>query len=76
MLTTFLINLGLTRDSVTWFWSRVVSLALVISSGVFDLSQYGVTDREMHMVSLVSALVLFFAGKYDSSPLPGDPNKR
>lgn len=70
MVTNVLLSFGITRDSLIWFWSRLTSLALLLASGTVDLSHY-LTDPQIHTVMIVCALVLWFSGKYDSSPLPG-----
>lgn len=75
MLTNILLSLGFTRDSATWLWSRIVTLALIVSTGLIDFTQYGLTEREIHLVTAAAAAVLWLAGKYDSSPLPGGVKK-
>ena len=69
-MSGWLISLGLTRDSLLWFWSRLASGALLISSGLVPLDTY-IGPRWAKVVQVLAVLVLWFAGKYDSSPLPG-----
>lgn len=69
-MTKYLIELGLTRDSLVWFWSRLVSGALLIASGLVPLDGY-VGTKGAKVVQVVAVLVLWLGGKYDSSPLPG-----
>lgn len=70
MLTNAIISLGLTRDSLLWFWSRLVSGALLIVSGLVPLDAY-VTPTQHKILTVSAAVVLWLGGKYDSSPLPG-----
>lgn len=70
MLSQFLIQWGITRDSVIWFWSRVTTGALLLLSGVIDLPSY-VGPGWAKTITITCSVILFFAGKYDSSPLPG-----
>jgi hypothetical protein len=70
MLTNWLLSLGLTRDSAMWFWSRLTSFALLVLSGAVDLSPY-LSPAHVRSITFVCAIVLWFSGKYDSSPLPG-----
>lgn len=64
--------LGLTRDSLVWFWGRLVSGALIVMSmsGLVDLDPYLTAQHQRWLVA-GAAIVLWLAGKYDSSPLPG-----
>lgn len=61
-------NLGLTRDSALWFWSRLTSGALLILSGVVPLDKY-LSEPNQRMATIACAIVLWLAGRYDSSPL-------
>jgi hypothetical protein len=74
MLTTWFVSLGLTRDSAVWFWGRLVSGAtLFLGYVVLDpmtVGQY-LTATEVKAVTLLAVVVLWLAGKYDSSPLKG-----
>ena len=77
MVTNFLIRLGLSRDSLLWFWLQIVSVAGLISSNVFDVPYWmaylgiPLSPTALHWIFAISALVLWFAGKHDASPLPG-----
>jgi hypothetical protein len=74
MITNLFLSLGLTRDSLVWFWSRLVSgAAIVLSivvSGSHILDPY-VPPSAMKVLAILAVLVLWLAGKFDSSPLPG-----
>lgn len=69
-MNTFLINLGLTRDSWVWGWSRWVAFCALIISGVVPLDQY-LSPKFLAALKAIALLTVLFAGKYDSSPLPG-----
>jgi cytochrome b subunit of formate dehydrogenase len=70
VLTTLFLRLGLTRDDALWFWSRLTSGALLIVSGLVPLDSYvGPTGHKALTVGAV--IVLWLAGKYDASSLPG-----
>ena len=70
MITNFFISLGLTRDSIVWFWSRITSGCILLLSGVVNLNNY-FSPGIVKTITIVSAIILWFSGKYDSSPLPG-----
>ena len=69
-LTNLLLSLGLTRDSLVWFWSRLVTGALLIGSGLVPLTNY-VGPGTAKALTVTAVLILWLSGKYDSSPLPG-----
>ena len=68
-ITSVLISLGITRDSLLWFWSRLVAGSLLVASGLIPLEDYVGSWSRTIQVSAV--IVLWLSGKYDSSPLPG-----
>lgn len=70
MLTQWLCTLGFTRDSALWFWGRLSSGALLIVSGLVPLEPY-VGPRWSKAITVAAVAVLWLAGKYDSSSLPG-----
>lgn len=70
-ITSLVTSLGLTRDSAVWFWSRLTSGALLVISGLVPLDAY-VSPGQQKWLRIVAALVLWLAGRYDASPLPGD----
>jgi hypothetical protein len=77
MLSSFLISRGLTRDSALWFWTELVSVAGLIASGLVDIVYWAnylaipLTTVELHWIQALAVLILWFAGKHDTSPLPG-----
>ena len=76
MLTNLLIRFGISRDSLWWFWLQVVSVAGLVSSNVLNVPYWmaylhiPLSPTALHWIFAVSALVLWFAGKHDTSPLP------
>jgi len=73
-MSSFLISLGLTRDSWVWFWGKLSSGALLLISGVFPLTPY-VGDKWARIITVACAVILWFSGHYDSSSLPAGPKK-
>lgn len=69
----FLKTVGVTRDSALFLWSRIVSLAVLIATGVLPLDQIGLplTDAQKHTVMVVAGLIAYLSGKLATSPLPG-----
>jgi hypothetical protein len=68
-LTQWLVSLGLTRDSLLWFWGRLVSGAVLIFSGLVPLDGY-LSPNSQRVLRVMAAVVLWFSGKWDTSPLP------
>jgi hypothetical protein len=68
-MNSYLIDLGLTRDSWIWFVGKITSGALLLISGLLPLQDY-LTPHEIKGLTVVCAIVLWFSGHYDSSPLP------
>lgn len=77
MLSSWLMSLGLTRDSGVWFWSRVSAVAALVASGAVDVLGIAdwlgihLSDHHAHWVTAICVAVLWIGGKFDSSPLPG-----
>jgi hypothetical protein len=70
MLTNLLLDLGLTRDSLLWLWGRLAAGAALIASGLVPLDGY-VGPGWAKAITIAAVIVLWLAGKYDASPLPG-----
>jgi hypothetical protein len=77
MLTNLFITLGWTRDDWRWLWTQVLSVALLITSGIIDVpywaGQLGIplSTVGLHWVQVLCIAALWVSGKYDSSSLPG-----
>lgn len=82
MLANLLINLGFTRDSKVWRWARISAVLTLIASGQVDIIGLGawlgihLTATAAHWITAIAVLVLWFAGTYDTSPLPGAPSQK
>lgn len=71
-ITTLLLKYGVTRDSLLWVWSKLCAAAALVVAGFVPLDRY-MSDQHQHWAVAVAAIVLFLAGQYNSSPLPGKP---
>lgn len=77
MLTSLFLSLGWTRDSAHWVWIQVLTAAGLIASDALDLPYWltyigvSVSTTTLHRIDVVAILLLWLAGKYDSSSLPG-----
>jgi hypothetical protein len=70
-VTNKLIDWDFTRDSALWVWGRLTTGAsIIVMSGEFiPIETYiGPSWRKVLVVS--SVIIMWLAGKYDSSPLP------
>ena len=63
-------KLGWTRDDVKLVWGQVISGALLVTSGVIDLSAY-VTPAHLHLIQTLAIAILYLSGKIGNSGLPG-----
>jgi len=76
-ITTLFLAMGLTRDSHLWLWSRLVAVAALLSTGVVEISQVGayigvdISEVWANRIGVAAVVVLWLAGKYDTSALPG-----
>lgn len=71
MFANWLIGLGLTRDSAAWFWGRLVSGAtILLAAGPLGLLDAYVSEPWQKTLTVIAVIVMWLAGKYDSSPLP------
>jgi hypothetical protein len=76
-LTRIFLSLGLTRDSMVWFWGKIVAISALIASGMLDLNYWlsyvGLhpTVYEIRWVQVISVIILYFSGQYSNSLLPG-----
>lgn len=81
MLTQWLTRRGFTRDDACWLWSRIVSFAAIVASGVLDLDYWTayvglhLSVNQIHLITVVAAAVLWIAGKQDHSKLPPSLSK-
>lgn len=75
MIAEQLRSLGFTRDDAVWLYSRIVAGAALLTSGLVDLTKWGFTPGWVRAITIASVILMWFSGKYDSSPLPKDPTK-
>jgi hypothetical protein len=79
MLTQLLSKYGFTRDSATWVYAQLVGVAALVIANVGNLSGWftyvgiNLSDVNVHRISVLAAVILYFGGKYGSSPLQGAP---
>lgn len=76
MLTNIFISLGWSRDDLKFALLQIVAVAGLISSNALDVPYWmaylgiPLSPTALHWIFGGAALVLWIAGKYDSSPLP------
>jgi hypothetical protein len=76
MLANLMIRLGWSRDDLKWLLLQLATVAALITSNVFDVPYWcaylGVplSTTVLHWIFGVSTLILWIAGRYNSSPLP------
>lgn len=76
-LTAFFERMGWTKYDAKWGWAQIVSMATLVTTGVFDIPYWSgylgvpVTSTQIHWVMAASGLVLWLAGKNQSSNLQG-----
>ena len=73
-MTSFLISLGVTRDSFLFVWGQLLSGAALIATGFIPLANY-VGPKWAHGLTIAAIAILWFSGKYNTSPLPGAVKK-
>lgn len=79
MLTNLFITLGWSRDDLKWLILQIVAVAGLITSNAFDVPYWcaylgiPLSPTALHWVFGTAAVVLWLAGKYDSSSLPSGP---
>jgi hypothetical protein len=74
-ITNTLLTMGLTRDSLVWFWGRLTAGAALVATGLVPLDDY-MTPGWQKVLTVGAVVVLWLAGRYDSSPLPGAKKDR
>lgn len=78
MLTNLFLSLGLTRDSALWFWGRLCSGATIVLSIISLGGDHTILDDYLGPgwlgkkgLVVLAVIVMWLAGKFDSSTLPG-----
>lgn len=60
----------LTRDSWIWFYTKLVSFAGLVVSGVIDAKSLGLTEKQQHVLMMICGAVMAFAAQQSTSNLP------
>lgn len=73
MITNVLTTLGITRDSVLWFWGKLGGLIVLFAAlgGEVAQSQYGIPSKWFHVIQLLAAWLVFFSAQQSTSNLQG-----
>lgn len=77
MLTNLFLSFGINRDHVAFLWGKILSIALLINSGVFDLSAQAaylgihLTPTGAHWIQALAVVALYISGQFSTSNLPG-----
>jgi hypothetical protein len=70
-MIAFLTRCGLTRDSVLLVWGKVLSLCVLITTGVVDPASFGLSEKQKHYVMVAAGAIAYIAGQLSTSGLPG-----
>lgn len=76
LLTRCFLRLGFTRDMVLWLVLKLVGVASLIVSGVFDLPYWAgylglrLSPTVDHWIIAASVGILWLGGQYSTSALP------
>lgn len=68
---------GFTRDDATWLVGKLVAIAALIATGVFDVNKWAaflgihLTDTQVHWVWAVAVAIGWFSSQVSTSQLPG-----
>lgn len=77
MLTNVFLSMGINRDHWSFLWGKILSIALLINSGVFDLSMQAqylgihLSPTGAHWIQALAVVALYISGQYSTSDLPG-----
>jgi hypothetical protein len=77
MIANVFLSLGLNRDHAAFVWGKILSIALLINSGVFDLSAQAaylgihLSPTGAHWIQALAVIALYISGQYSTSSLPG-----
>ena len=66
-------RVGLTRDSTIWLWTQIVSLSILLSTGVVDIKMLELPEQWNHRILVACGVIAFLAGKLSMSPLKLSP---
>lgn len=69
--TNLLVNLGFTRDDLTWFCSKWAAVVVLLASFGTDVTKYGVPVKLVPILQLTALIVGVFSATQQTSQLPG-----
>lgn len=76
MLTNLFLSLGINRDHWSLLWGKILSIALLVNSGVFDLTAQAaylgihLSPTGAHWIQALAVIALYISGQYSTSSLP------
>lgn len=69
-LTTKINGFVLTRDSVIWFYGKLVGLAGLVLNGTIDAKSLGLSEKQQHLLMMVCGAIMAFSAQQSASSLP------
>jgi hypothetical protein len=74
--TNLLVNLGFTRDDLTWAISKWASVVVLLASFGADVTKYGIPAAWVPKIQLLALILGVFSATQQTSKLPGkEPGK-
>lgn len=76
MLTNLFIRWGWSRDDWKWLWFQIVSVAAIITSGLFDVPYWcdylgiPLSPLTLRWITALSALILWVSARHSATTLP------
>ena len=70
---SMLTKLGFSRDDLIWFWGKFVGVVGFLAAlGADQLHMtYGLSERAIHFIMLLSAWIALFSAQFSTSKLNG-----
>lgn len=73
-ITNKLIELGITRDSVVWFWGKLTGTVLFLAAMGAQASHYGIPAKWTGAIQIAALWLTYFSAQQSTSKLYGDAN--
>ncbi len=73
LATDKLTKLGITRDSVVWFWGKVTGTILFLAAMGAQISNYGIPTKYTGAIQIAALWITYFSAQQSTSKLNGDP---
>ncbi len=76
VIANLMIRLGWSRDDLKWPLAQLVTVAGLITSNVINVPYWfgylgiPISELNVHRLMVAAIIILWVAGKYNSSPLP------